>query len=338
MKRPALCTLLPFLLCLIWSAPALAGVGMAEAVFKDAQRGRTLKAHIWYPSDGGPAARFAENAVFEGIDAVKDGPLRPGKHPLYVLLHGTTGNWRNLSWLAARLAEDGGVVCAADHPGYTSGDATPASVLRAWGQPLDAGFLAGEMLHSRFRDAIDPAKVFAVGYSLGGYSALALAGARLDLRRYVAFCAENQDRSCRYFQAALPGLTEQDFAEGAQDLRDKRFTAAVAIAPGFVEAFTDQSIKAIAIPVLIVGGGKDQNIPPSTHFYPRLPEFPRNVFYREIPGASHFSFMQICKPGALKILAEEDAEFVCMDYGSDRRAIHDRLYQYIQEFLRQNAG
>lgn len=334
MKRPALFT---FILCLLWAAPALAGVGMTEAVFKDAGRGRTLKTRIWYPSDDKPAERVAENAVFEGIDAVMDGAVRPGRYPLYVLLHGTTGNWRNLSWLAARLAENGAVVCAANHPGYTSGDATPASVIRAWDQPLDASFLARKMLRSRFKGDIDPAKVFAVGYSLGGYSALALAGARLDLRRYPAFCTENQDRSCRYFRPAFPGLTEKDFKAAARDLADTRFAAVVAIAPGFVEAFTPESLKSIAIPVLIIGGGKDQNIPPSTHFYPRLPEFPPNVFYREIPDASHFSFMQICKPGALKILAEEDAAFVCMDHGSDRRAIHDRLYRLIVDFLQPKA-
>jgi len=325
--------LFPLILCVLWSAPALAGVGMAEAVFKDVKRERTLRTHIWYPSDDGPAARFAENAVFKGIDAVRDGSLRPGTYPLYVLLHGTTGNWRNLSWLAARLAENGAVVCAADHPGYTSGNATPASVLRAWNQALDASFLTGEMLRSRFRGVIDQSKVFAVGYSLGGYSALALAGGRLDLRRYIDFCDENQDLSCRYFRPALSGLTERDFTAGARNLKDARFTGAVAIAPGFVESCTLKSLKGITIPVLIVGGGKDQNIPPSTHFYPRLPDFPKNIAYREIPDAAHFSFMQICKPGALEILAEEDAEFVCMDHGSDRRAIHDRLYRYIVDFL-----
>ncbi|WP_319583219.1 alpha/beta fold hydrolase [uncultured Pseudodesulfovibrio sp.] len=330
MKKLSLCT---FILCLIWSAPALAGVGMAETVFKDAGRGRTLKAHIWYPSDGKPEGRFAENAVFEGVDAVMDGAIKPGRYPLYILLHGTTGNWRNLSWLAARLAEDGGVVCAADHPGYTSGDGDPASVIRAWDQPRDASFLAAEMVRSRFGEAVDPTRVFAVGYSLGGYSALALAGAKIDLHRYVEFCADNQDRSCRYFKPALTGLAERDFTLAAQELTDDRFSKVVAIAPGFVEACTPESLKRIAIPVLIVGGGKDQNIPPSTHFYPRLPEFPKNIFYREMPNASHFSFMQLCKPGALKILAEEDAEFVCMDFGADRRAIHDKLYQYIVEFL-----
>jgi len=216
--------LFPLILCVLWSAPALAGVGMAEAVFKDAKRERTLRTHIWYPSDDGPAARFAENAVFEGLDAVWDGSLRPGTYPLYVLLHGTTGNWRNLSWLAARLAENGAVVCAADHPGYTSGDATPASVIRAWDQPLDATFLVDRMLGSRFRDNIDQSRLFAVGYSLGGYGALALAGARLDLRRFIDFCAANLDRSCRYFRPALPGLAARDFTEaaraiGARDLR-----------------------------------------------------------------------------------------------------------------------
>jgi predicted dienelactone hydrolase len=334
MKRPAF---FAFIACLLWAVPAMAGVGLTEVVFKDAQRGRTLKTHVWYPCDGGQAERFAENVVFEGIDAVGDGKIKPGKYPLYVLLHGTTGNWRNLSWLAARLAENGAVVCAADHPGYTSGDADPASVLRAWDQPLDARFLAGEMLRSRFREVINPSHIFAVGYSLGGYSALALAGARLDLRRYVEFCAKDQDSSSRYFRAALPGLTEQDFTKAAQDLSDARFTKVVAVAPGFVESFTPASLKGITIPALIIGGGKDRNIPPSTHYYPRFEDFPPNVAYREIPDAQHFSFMQICQPGAAKILAEEDAAFVCEDHGSDRRAIHDQLYRYVVEFLQPEA-
>ncbi|WP_207264870.1 alpha/beta fold hydrolase [Desulfovibrio sp. Huiquan2017] len=330
-------TLLALVLCVFWIAPAQAGVGMVKTTFNDARRGRTLETHIWYPCDGGLVARHAENAVFEGHDAVVDGIIRHGKYPLYILLHGTTGNWRNLSWLAARLAENGAVVCAANHPGYTSGDATPVSILRAWDQPLDAGFLVDEMLRSRFKDDIDPGRVFAVGYSLGGYSALALAGARLDLRRFIDFCAANQDGSCRYFRPVLTGLTDRDFSLAEQGLRDARFTKTVAIAPGFVESFTPQSLQGITIPVLIIGAGKDQNIPPSTHFYPRLPDLPSNIAYREIAQASHFSFMQICKPGALKILAEEDAQFVCMDYGSDRRDIHERLYRYIADFMQPKA-
>lgn len=326
-------TLLPLFLCFLLSAPALAGVGMIETQFTDAQRGRTLKTHIWYPCDGGPAARLAENAVFQGFDAVTDGPVRQGTYPLYVLLHGTTGNWRNLSWLAARLAENGAVVCAANHPGYTSGDGDPASIIRAWEQPRDAGFLAGEMLQSKFKAYIDPSRVYAVGYSLGGYSCLALAGARMDLHRLVGFCGENQDRSCRYFSPAFSGLQDQDFIDAAQDLTDARFTAAVAIAPGFLESCTAESLGGIRIPVLIIGAGRDENIPPATHFRPRLKDLPPSVVYKEVPDAAHFSFMQLCKPGALEILAEEDAEFVCMDHGGNRRDIHEELYRYIADFL-----
>jgi predicted dienelactone hydrolase len=329
MKRPAFF----LLLCVLWAAPALAGTGMTEAVFKDARRGRTLKAHVWYPCDHGPAKRVAENQVFEGIDVVRDGAVRPGAYPLYILLHGSTGNWRNLSWLAARLADNGAVVCAADHPGYTSGDATPASVVRAWDQPLDAGVLADGMLGSRFGDNIDQSRLFAVGYSLGGYGVLALAGARLDLRRLIDFCAANRDRSCRYFRPVLPGLAERDFTEAARDLKDTRFAGAVAIAPGFIESCTPESLKGITIPVLIIGAGNDLNVPPPTHIYPRLPDFPPNVAYREVPHASHFSFMQLCKPGATDFLAEEGAAFVCEDHGGDRRAIHERAFRYIVDFL-----
>ena len=120
-------------------------------------------------------------------------------------------------------------------------------------------------------------------------------------------------------------------------MKDARFTRAVAIAPGFIESCTPESLKGITIPVLIIGAGKDLNIPPSTHFYPWLPDLPPNIAYREVPDASHFSLMQICKPGATDLLAEENASFVCEDHGGDRRAIHERVFRYIVEFLQPDA-
>ncbi len=57
-----------------------------------------------------------------------------------------------------------------------------------------------------------------------------------------------------------------------------------------------------------------------------------------VPGATHFSFMQLCKPGAQAVIeAQEPGEgIVCSDgAGFSREKIHQQLTGQISEFLNQ---
>jgi predicted dienelactone hydrolase len=58
--------------------------------------------------------------------------------------------------------------------------------------------------------------------------------------------------------------------------------------------------------------------------------------YLEIPGAAHFSFLPVCKPGGAERLAQEspDDAVVCRDgAGGDREAIHRKVADEIIHFL-----
>lgn len=312
-----------------------AEVGVIQKTFTDEQRGRELVTHIWYPCENQETCLVADNVVFKGFNAVQNGVIKNGKFPLYILLHGTTGNWKNLSWLAARLTEGGAIAAAANHPGYTSGNATPATVLRMWDQPTDASFLLDQLLASKFGRNIDKKRIFVVGYSLGGYSAMALAGAELDMKQYVNYCLKNDDESCRYFKPAFAELTASFYKKSSGNHLDQRIAGCIAIAPGFVLSMTDKSLANIKIPTLVIGAESDKNIPPKTQLYPKVKSFSKAVHYKEIKDASHFSFMQLCKPNASVILAEEKAEFVCIDGAvKDRKAIHDELFRLITDFAK----
>jgi predicted dienelactone hydrolase len=320
-------------------ALADSGVGLGQITFVDASRNRTLDTHVWYPTIAAATGKYGGNIAFEGFAAAENGAISARDAPLYLLAHGTSGNWRNLSWLAARLAASGAIVVATDHPGQTSGDATPASVIRVWHQPDDLKFLLDAVLHSQFGPHIDRNKIAVIGYSLGGYSALAAAGAIVDIAKYVQFCAVNDDAACTYFRPAFATLGPEYFAAASQDHTIAGISATVAIAPGLVESMTPASMRNIAVPILIVGAEFDRNVPPSTHLRPFLENFPRSTEYTEIPGAKHFSFMQICLPGAAKLLAEEDAAFVCEDGdGADRTRIHDEVFGIVSEFLNEKLG
>lgn len=310
-------------------------LGLTEKIFVDEARNRSLQTYIWYPTQEQQTEEVASNPAFKGVFASLNADVTvTDKVPLYILVHGTSGNWRNQSWLAAELAVKGGIVVSSNHPGSTSGDATPSSVIQVWNQPNDISFLIDSMLSSEFGQYIDEDNIFVIGMSLGGYSAMAVSGAMLQMERLPEFCAINEDEGCKYFRSTFETFDDDFYAQANQDHKDKRVKAAIALVPGLVESMTTSSIKELDAPVLIIGAEKDRNVPPETHFHPMINYIPEHSQYREIKEASHFSFLQLCKPGAHELLAEDGEEFVCEDGGSKSRSeIHAEIVTLVETFL-----
>ncbi|MFV1984088.1 MAG: alpha/beta hydrolase family protein [Thiohalomonadales bacterium] len=155
------------------------------------------------------------------------------------------------------------------------------------------------------------------------------------MKKYLLFCSTNEDKSCKYFKSTFKYFNKEFFQNAAQSQKDVRVKASIAIAPGFVESMTNESLNQIRIPILIIGAELDENVPPNTHFKPKFEMFSKSIKYQEISNATHFSFMQICRPKAIKILAEENEEFVCIDGGKkSRQELHDEIYNMIERFIR----
>ncbi|WP_416397364.1 alpha/beta hydrolase family protein [Allohahella sp. A8] len=315
----------------IFSPLCLSSIGISTEYYEDTSRNRSIEARVLYPTSKGQSEELlAENPAFYGFKAAANANPVGQQLPVYFLVHGTSGNWKNLSWLGSALAESGALVVSANHPDYTTGQATPESVIRLWEQPRDVSFLISEILSSKFAFHIDKDNITVVGFSLGGYTALALAGARLDMSGYEKYCSLNTDVSCNYFQDAFEGLSQNDRLMISGDHRDKRVKRSVAIAPGFVPAILPGSLQDLSADTLVIGAELDQNVPPALQLKPHLNSDSTGLRYIEIDRASHFSFMQICKPDAIAILAEEKAEFVCQDaVNVDRKSIHQQLFEVV---------
>ena len=83
---------------------------------------------------------------------------------------------------------------------------------------------------------------------------------------------------------------------------------------------TNESLRNISIPALIIGAQYDHNVPVETVIKAKFTSFSKTMIYKELKDATHFSFMQECTKNALPILKEENAEFVCID-GKTRKRV-----------------
>jgi predicted dienelactone hydrolase len=295
--------------------------------------GTTVKARVWYATSG-DVQTAGGNGVFAAYPAVPDGVVAPKPPaPLVILLHGSGGRAEGMAWIALGLVARGAIAVAANHPASSFGDPARRSILDVWEQPGDVRALIDQLGRSGWSARIDRGRIAVVGFSLGGASAMLLAGARLDFARVPAFCKTHRDGACEGFEHHFAALDAAFFARAEADHADRRIRAAVAIAPAFTEAMTAASLRALA-PTLLVVGGRDQQLPPQTRVTPMLEHLRPPSGYREIASAQHFSFLPTCRPNAIELLAATHEEFVCQEQaGTTREQIHTEALAAITTFL-----
>lgn len=324
----------------IVNAQAAENIGFREIDLAQSAENRALHVALWYPTASTePVVSTGENQVFFGGPAILDAPVTGQAHPLVVLSHGYRGNWRNLSWLATELVRQGYVVAAPNHPGTTSFDTRPEEAARLWERPRDLSRVIDHLTQNpALAGPVQGDRIAAIGHSLGGWTVTALAGARYSAQRLREECQLHPSPRICGLAPELGIAPEQQPLLG-QDLRDPRVKAFVSLDLGFARGFTAQSLASIEQPILVMGAGVDINgdLPfqmESAHLIAQLPQ--DLVSSEKIADASHFSFMQKCKPGAVALLEKEAPgdEIICQDGdGRSREAIHRQVADRVSTFL-----
>lgn len=327
------------------SEPAPYRVGQTVREFRpDAPRHwRGAQAHallttVWYPA-GLDAPEVPHDIGAPGRSTFQGHPLADGApvsaarstYPLLLLSHGTGGTADSLDWLAAALAAQGYIVAGVDHPGNSAQAPLTREGFRLWweratdlSQVLD-GLLADPALGPR----IDADRIGAVGFSLGGYTVLELAGARTNLPAFERFCASpDADAIChppemRNVQddaqpAGAPSPeTAASLARAGASYRDPRIRAVFAIAPALGMAFDDTAFAEVRIPVALIAGSADITAPVETNIR-RIGKLLPGASTELVPGATHYTFLDTCLPPLVERLAP-----ICKDApGVDRDAVH----------------
>ncbi|TKA94741.1 hypothetical protein FAZ78_20655 [Cereibacter changlensis] len=335
MKRLVLLSILAMAPVLPAAADMLPGYDRFD--LSAAHRARPVAASIWYPA-ANPTYRvpLGDGPIFDPSFVFVGPAVAEGRHPLVLLSHGSGGNVDTLGWLMTGLVARGAMVLAVNHPGSTSGDSSPRrSVdLAARAHDLSAA-LDAVMADPAFAPFIDVDRIGAVGFSLGGATALGLAGVRFDGLAQDSNCRAAPDAAdCVFFR--LGGVRFADYPGFDADTRDARVVRAVIIDPAFGCAVEPDSLSgALAGMTLINLGDADPLAaadvgPDGNDLVRRLPRATRVV----IAPANHFTFLGTCKPGAPEMLEDEGEDPICTDpAGADRATVHAQLIEHIASGL-----
>jgi predicted dienelactone hydrolase len=199
---------------------------------------------------------------------------RSGQRPAVVISHGLGSDRRSYAYLAQFLAARGFAVINLEHPG-SSAEQLDALVSGRTNQVVpDAEFVNRPQLVSAvldelqaiaiFRDknlgTIDFDNVGVIGQSFGGYTALAVAGAPLNLASLRNSCppAFSIDISLLLqCQALAIGTPEQE----SLSFSDPRIRAVVAINPITNAIFGPESLAQVNVPVFMISGSADTVAP-----------------------------------------------------------------------------
>ncbi len=246
------------------AAPELAqlgtfAVGVTEVQWQTPER--TLRVMIWYPSStpgaeirypgqlpgppGGAPIPFSTEAL-----ATRDAKTITGQLPTIFFSHGFGSRPERHAWLAENLASKGYTVIAPDHAdrAFTQPGAFAEAIVRR--APDLAGVARVALTDPSWAARIDTKRLGVVGYSMGGYGALRVAGA-----------AFNPSSAITRF--APPGALDAQMEGGGLDSGTliPNLKAMVLLAPwggqSNIAAFTPKALGQITTPTLFLSGDRD---------------------------------------------------------------------------------
>lgn len=291
-------------------------VGVETLVITPPEREGQIELTLWYPAkEDGSSELFGESKIFEGVSVRRDATLADGTFPLIVLAHGGLRSNPDLAgWIASYLAGRGNLVILVHAPQFAEADAATA-VSEAWLRPSDlSAALSSIEEDPTVAPHLDLDKVAAVGFFLGGTSALAVAGARFDAYGYKRSCDQPIGPDCQWFARNGVDLHQVEDSIVTKSHLDPRIKLAVVINPELSTSFARDSLTSIKIPVHVIILG--QLRPDISVLQGHIPQ----ARYVVISDAAPSSAFSQCTQEAAALLAEEGEDvMICRDGGSRSR-------------------
>ena len=310
---------------------------------------------IWYPAETGATEQeitigAPDKPLFISGRAAREAKVLPGKkrYPLIILSHGGGGAALQMMWLSEYLASRGFIVAAANHHGATAAEDqyTAQGFILWWERSRDLTVMIDKMLaDEKFGKLIDKNKIGVAGFSIGGTTALSIAGGIFNPSAFEKFCASKErDANCDLQPESPISLEDFDkikdkdavvvasLKRARNTYLDKRIKAVFAIAPALGGGFTAEDLTPIKISVEIVVGTGDRQAPAKTN---------AELFHRSIKNSKlvilsgdvgHYVFLSECT-----LVGKEQLPQICLDAKTvNRAAVHREVGEMAFKFLRKN--
>lgn len=329
--------------CLIaaWVGPTRAGdVGFTRFAIADPMGGDMLVS-VWYPTlESGKRITLGPFS----FNATRDAEPLDGKHGLVVISHGTEGSDLGHRNIAIALARRGLIVAAPLHPRDNFNDNSGVGrrvVMEGRPRQLSA-VIDALVMHQDWHGRVDPSRIGAFGFSLGGYTVLAALGALPDMMRIVEHCEGTAvDPFCETVgsrSASLRQHVQYEFSSQMTGLADNRLCAA-SIADPVAVPFSNASLAGIAARYIQIWRPEHQNALSAEAHASRVVVQLNTRSFAEVAkeilveGAQHYSFLAPF-PERLELVLPsfltQDAE------GFDRAAFQERFADEVANFLTQS--
>ncbi len=188
--------------------------------------------------------------------------------PVIILSHGFASNPRSFNYLGEHLASHGIVAAAPQHIGsdadyelqFLEGKRTRAvSAVEFIERPLDVKYLLDKLEElsqgdPSFQGILNMSQVGIIGHSFGGYTALAVGGARINHPRLRQQCGEENItlNMSLILQCRASGLPPFDYR-----LQDPRIKGVITISPITSTIFGPESLGKMQVPVMMFAGSED---------------------------------------------------------------------------------
>jgi len=333
---------LKYILILLFLLPvtvfAQTHIGERTFRYNDSLRKRPLTTEIWYPTTDKKTPSLKDNFPFIVEPSVRNAILPGQKHPLIMISHGTGGGRLTMEWLADILVKQGFIVAAVDHWGNTYDNKIAIDFVTPWQRAQDISFVLTQLLNNPELDKIiDRQRIGAAGFSIGGFTVIALAGAKLDLNAINKFTDTPEglkEITIPEFPNLVNTLDEKEIEasfKNSPPLKDKRIKAVFTICPAVGQGFTKQNqFKDVDIPMFIVGAQSDSIAPVKTnaaHYHKLMPK--SKLFI--VPGkTAHYVFLNEAIPEVKKtggVIFNDDPSV-------DRHAVHEQVGNMAVSFFK----
>lgn len=219
--------------------------------------------------------------------------------PVIVISHGVAEDRQTYAYVAQHLASYGFAVAVLDHPGsdakefrqFFAGLAGPPKAKELIDRSLDVKFMLDELqrlseTNSNLKGQLNLQQVGAIGHSYGGYTALTLAGAKINFEQIQKDCHPNRSLDLSVFlQCRADELPPANYL-----LLDQRVKAVMAINPLVSTIFGQRGLSQIQVPVMLVAGSQDivtPAVPEQIRPFTWLPN--PNKYLVLIENGTHFS-------------------------------------------------